>query len=408
MAPSDGINQEIPKPGDSSKQNEKQYHDVFEMVRHDYYLPDRANALAGWEHRFDHKLTSEDARDNAISQMVDSLNDPWTKYISPKMIAEHQKLFTDGNRRSAGIWVKLGDDGTPEISCMLHGFPAFNSPLRAGDKLLSLNGQPLAGKRPDEIETMLQGQIGHSLEIEYRTPGSTEVKTIDVPIGKVYSQESSAKIMQAPDGTKFLYAYLPSFDKDAVSAFDDAVDSALKSNGGQNVPIILDLRGNSGGFINSARYFESEFLKGGVAYKELVRKGNKQVPEDRYVMQNIADSDTDRARLNELQNMPLVVLMDDSSRSAAETTIAGLQDNHRTTAVVGTHSFGKAIVYDNHDLPNGGTLSISSSIIESPTGRQWQGKGLVPDVQVDRPRDGSTADVQLDQAIATLESRISK
>jgi carboxyl-terminal processing protease len=408
MAPQESLNQEVPKGRDPSKQYEKQYHDVLDMVRHDYYLPDKANALAGWEHRFDRKLTSEDARDNAISQMVDSLHDPWTQYTSAKMIAEHQKLFTDGNRRSAGIWVKSGDDGTPEISCVLHGFAAFNSPLRAGDKLVSLNGQPLAGKRPDEIENMLQGQIGQSLKIEYRTPGSTEVKTVDVPIDKVYSQDASAKIMQAPDGKKFLYAYLPSFDKDAISAFDDAVDAALKSNGGQNVPIILDLRGNSGGFINSARYFESEFLKGGVAYKELVRDGNKQVAVDRPVMQNIAESDSDRARLNELQNMPLVVMMDDSSRSAAETTIAGLQDNHRTTAVVGTHSFGKAIVYDNHDLPFGGGLSISSSIIESPTGRQWQGKGLLPDVQVDRPREGSITDVQLNQAIATLESSISK
>jgi len=408
MSPPDGINQEVPKPGDASKQYEKQYHDVLEMVRHDYYLPDKANGLAGWEHRFDRKLTSEDARDTAISQMVDSLHDPWTQYTSPKMIAEHHKLFTDGNRRSAGIWVKSGEDGTPEISCMLHGFAAFNSPLRAGDKLISLNGQSLIGKAPADIEERLQGQIGQTLKIEYRTPSSNEVQTADVPIDKVYSEDATAKIMQAPDGKKFLYAYLPSFDKDAVSAFDDAVDSALKSNGGQNVPIILDLRGNSGGFINSARYFESEFLKGGVAYKELVRKGNKQVAIDRPVMQDIAESDTDRARLNELQNMPLVVLMDDSSRSAAETTIAGLKDNHRLCAIVGTHSFGKAIVYDNHDLPYGAGLSISSSIIESPTGRQWQGKGLTPDVPVDRPRSGSTTDVQLNQAIATLENSIAK
>jgi len=399
----DGVTQDGAKTGKGSS-FDKEYHDALELVRSHYYQPDKAKSLDQWAHRFDHKLTSAQARDGAISEMVQSLHDPWTQYTSDASMAEHRKLFTDGNRRSAGIWVKMADDGTPEISAVLHGYAGFDSPLRAGDKLVSLNDRPLTGKTADEIENMLQGKVGESLKIQYRTP-TDELKTTDVKIAKVYDQEATAKIMQAPDGSKVLYASLPKFDKDAVSAFDDAVDAALKSNGGQKVPIVLDLRGNSGGFIGSARYFESEFLKDGVAYQQVEREGNKQVTYDRYVVPNLADSGspTDRARVDELQNMPLVVLIDDSSRSAAETVTAGLRDRHRTCAVVGSRSFGKAVVYDDFDTPSG-TMQISTSMINSPSGMNWQGKGLVPDIQVDRPREGSPTDVQLAQAIATVES----
>lgn len=380
------------------------YQQALTMLQEEYFDPDKVRALSSWKDKFSPDvLANTKTRDAAIKDLADALHDPWTVYTSAAS-EKHSRELGRANVRDAGIWVHTNSSSSPDVTTILHGFPAESSPIQPGDKLLAINGVKTSNKSEDQIESMLQSKIGHQMRLQYETPDgqkhTTQFKTIEI-----VERNSVAKILTSDSGEKALYAYLPDFHKPALESFDDAIDKQLKEADYKRMPMILDLRGNSGGTMMAEHYIDSEILKDGTAFKEVVRDGlgtkTIDMPIDSTLTQT--GSPTDLKRLDYLKNAPLIILIDDASRSAAESVTATMRARDRSCVVIGTKSFGKGIFYNRFPLGDG-SLQISNGLVLSPSGENWHGKGIMPDIVVNKSRDRHAADSQLAAALASIKN----
>jgi carboxyl-terminal processing protease len=378
------------------------YLQALTLLQGNYFDPAKAKALDSWKDKYSPaELANPKTRDKAIKDLTDSLHDPWTVYTSAADNANHKDL-SGTNIREAGIWVHTNGSSPPDVTTVLPGFPAENTPIQRGDKLLTVNGVSTKDKSEDQIEALLESKIGHHMRLQYETPDGHKHVT-NYTTKEVVDRDSEAKILTAKSGENALYASLPDFHLHALQSFDDAVNKQLKE-AHYNIPMILDLRGNSGGTMQAEHYFDSEYLKDGNAFKEVIRDGAGTKTIDFPIDSSLTQtgSPTDLKRLEYLKNAPLIVLIDDASRSAAESVTASLRARNRSCTVIGTKSFGKGIFFNEYPLGDG-NLRISDGMVLSPAGENWHGKGLVPDIIVNKNRDRHAADVQLAAALASIK-----
>ena len=316
------------------------YQQALTLLQDNYFDPAKAKALDSWKDKYSPaELANPKTRDKAIKDLTDSLHDPWTVYTSATDKANHKDL--SGTKiREAGIWVHTNGSSPPDVTTVLPGFPAENTPIQRGDKLLTVNGVSTKNKSEEQIETLLESKIGHHMRLQYETPDGQKHVT-NYTTKEVVDRNSEAKILTSKSGEKALYASLPDFHLHALQSFDDAVDKQLKEADYKNMPMILDLRGNSGGSTQAEHYFDSEYLKDGNAFKEVIRDGAGTKTIDFPVDSSLTQtgSPTDLKRLEYLQNAPLIVLIDDASRSAAESVTASLRARHRSCTVIRNQVF---------------------------------------------------------------------
>jgi carboxyl-terminal processing protease len=251
----------------------------------------------------------------------------------------------------------------------------------------------------------MTARIGSSVKVEFDTADGQRLST-QFEIHETEQQKTSAQVIVGPKGEKILYVSLPEFQLSSMNEFDDAIDKVLKDNPNTNMPMILDLRGNVGGSIKSELYFASEFEKDGVAFQKVMRDGKGETKSDMPIY-NLPDGDGsgDGQRTKYLRSAPVVVLLDDGSRSAAEGVTISLAAHGRLTAIVGNDSFGKGRIYDDYQIGKG-HLRISIGMLLSPTGESWDEKGVKPTIPVERSRDPNAPDNQLNAAIAAIEKAL--
>ncbi len=281
-----------------------------------------------------------------IHAMLEDL-DPYTVFY-PEADIEDYRLMTTGQYGGIGALIRKMDDHT-YIAEPYQGNPAANAGLRAGDKILSIDGRDMGAVGSDEVSSALKGPKGTTIEIKVeRNGGETktfkvtrdEIKLPDVPYSGMLDSEIG-------------YIKLNSFTQTAGSDVKAAF-LKLKEQGMQE--LVLDLRGNGGGLLIEAVKIVNMFVKKGQTV--VTTKG--RVAEENRVYQTLEEP-------LDLQ-IPLVVLIDEGSASASEIVSGSLQDLDRAV-IVGETSFGKGLVQRTYDLKYGSKIKLTIAKYYTPSGR---------------------------------------
>ncbi len=285
---------------------------------------------------------------NGIDAMLKSL-DPYTVYY-PESQIEDFKFMTTGQYGGIGALIRTVEDHVI-IAEPYKGFPAYNAGLRAGDKILEVDGKSAKDKNSSDISKVLKGQPSSELTLKIERPGVTE--PFDVTLTRM-----EVKINDVPYfgvvGTETGYIKLTSFTETASKEVKEAFTQLKTENNISS--LVLDLRGNGGGLLREAVNIVNLF----------VDKGQEVV----YTKGKISDWDRSHRTVNSPVDLtiPLVVLIDDNSASASEIVAGTLQDLDRAV-IVGQRSFGKGLVQQTKSLSYNSKLKITVAKYYTPSGR---------------------------------------
>ena len=317
----------------------------------------------------------------AIRGMLDALGDDQTGYMDPDEY-DQANIPLEGAYEGIGAWVDTEGEFLTIISPM-PGSPAEKAGLRPGDQVVAVDGQDMLGVPAQLVIRRVMGPEGTTVVLGIRREGVADPFDVDVVRGRITVPSVESEVLDQGVG----YIRLGSFGDDTVGDLRLALRQILAQ---QPVGVILDLRGNGGGYLTAAVDVSSEFIGEGVILSERFGDGR----EETY------NADGDGLALD----VPLVVLIDGGSASASE-IVAGAVQDHRRGWIVGVRSFGKGSVQNWHPLQDeAGAIRVTIARWFTPNGRSIQGDGLLPDVQVEFTEEDLAADhdPQLEQAIELL------
>lgn len=295
----------------------------------------------------------------AISAMTEAVGDTGhTMFMTPD---EYQASQDSLSGSYAGIGAQMDvTGGTPLIVGVFRDTPADRAGLRAGDRLIQVDGVDVTNEPLDVVVSKVRGEAGTTVTLTIERDAGTRL-TVKV----VREQIRIPTVSWAPvPGTTLAMIRLEQFSSGAGEAFRADLKAALAT---KPTGLILDLRENPGGYVNEAVSIASEFLEGGVVYRQRDAQG--------------VESSTGVTEGATAPRIPLVVLVDGGTASAAEIVTGALQDPKRAT-VVGTTTFGTGTVLGTFELPDGSALRIGTVEWLTPKGRVIWHDGLSPDVTV--------------------------
>ena len=326
--------------------------------------------------------TDEEKLVGATKGLVASFNDPYSVYFSKEEARYFQSAITGS---FGGIGIEIGmKDGYPIVIAPLEGSPAKEIGIKAGDIILQIGEKTTSEMNLDGMIDLIRGDEGTNITLTLMSDGDKEPRT--VTITREIIDIPTLKTSIVGDG-KIFYIQLFSFTESSVTLFQQALDDFLKSNTSK---LIIDLRGNPGGYLESAREIASWLLPGG---KVIVTEKN-------------ADGEVaHRSKGYDIftDNLSLVVLVDEGSASASEILAGALQDYKKAT-IIGAKTFGKGSVQELVNVPGGGALKVTVSKWFTPNDHSISDTGLTPDIEVDlTPEDVKLKrDSQLDKAVDYL------
>lgn len=285
-----------------------------------------------------------------INAMLSSL-DPYTEYI-PEDEMEELKLITTGEYGGMGALIRQrGPEGGVIVAEPYAGKPAALAGLKAGDVFLSIDGEDVTKATSETVSGLLKGIPNTKMKVVVQRPGEKKPRTFEIVRRQIVMDQISYYGVR---GEKTGYIHLTGFtDKSGAevkAAFED-----LKNNH-QIESLILDLRGNPGGVMETAIQIVGMFVPKG---EEVLSTKGKQRQWDRTYRSSTEPLDT---------VMPIAVLINEGSASSAEITAGALQDLDRAV-LVGQRSFGKGLVQSTRDLPYDGKLKVTISKYYIPSGR---------------------------------------
>ena len=361
------------------------YDDVWKIVNKKYYDPtNNSQDWNKWRYRYQNKLKTKEDAYVAIETMLTSLNDPYTRFLDPKEFSEETQSIK-GSLKGIGTQIGLRD-GELVIIAPLEDSPAERAGLLADDRILEINGESTKGISIDAAADKIRGEKGTTVTLLIQRKG--------VP-NKIYSvvrdeiEVKSVSCKPPFETTKIpgdiQYIRLSSFiSKNAAGEIESILNNSSGMKG-----FIIDLRSNPGGLLTNAIYISDMLLRGGVIVSTVDRDSYKT---------------TTRARMQQVTDKPIVVLINKGSASASEILSGALKDNHRAT-IVGEQSFGKGLVQEINKLPDEAGMNITIQRYLTPSGSDIHKKGITPDVVVELTQENADAkdDVQLKKAIEILE-----
>jgi carboxyl-terminal processing protease len=334
--------------------------------------------------------------EGAIKGMVDALGDPYSSYMSPedyKASLESingsfegigAEIATEGADGKTITCATLGPDCRLVITSPIAGSPAEKAGVKAGDVVVSVDGTPVAGKTLDGARDMIRGPKGSTVTLAIQRGAAAPIE-IAIVRDVIQQQEVTSKDLA---GGSVGYIAISGFSADAPTAVEAALKAALAK--GQKA-IVLDLRGDPGGFIDAAREIASQFIASGPIYWREDASGQ------------LTEADAKPGGLAPAPALRGVALVDGGSASASEIVAGALQDTKRAT-LVGAQTFGKGTVQQWSLLEgdNGGfRLTIAKWL--TPDKRWIHHVGLTPDVTVTVPTDAPAgSDPILDKALVIL------
>ena len=323
----------------------------------------------------------------AAQGMTDVLADDYTVFLEP-LLGEPLREELAGEYEGIGVWIEQ-PVGEFTITAPIPGSPAAAADLRPGDVILAADGTPLTDLENDAAMSLIRGPAGTSVRLTIRRDGLPEPFDVTVTRGEIVIPAVVYEPMV--DGT---VGYI------TVSIFGDnttrELDESLAQAGRDGVKgIVLDLRGNGGGWVTSAQEMIGRFVPeeaGPALYQDLDLEDNGDLISEPIVGGGEAAFD-----------IPLVVLIDGGTASAAEIVAGAIRDYDRGS-LVGAPTFGKGLVQRVHDFDDGSSARVTFARWLTPDQTPIPEAGLPPDVPVEVPPEAS-GDPQLDRAIeVVLES----
>src|SRR6202171_1955270 len=322
----------------------------------------------------------------SVQGLISGLNDPFSAYFDPD---QYKRLQATYQGRYSGIGIYLSfTTGYPIISGTVPGSPAAGAGLLAGDQIVKVGDKDTKGITADQATALIQGPDGSKVTLEISRGGSTFSVTLtraEIHVPTVRSTVIANHI---------LYVRIYQFGTDTSTDFASALSNGLPGATG----IVLDLRGDPGGFISAADDVISQFVASGETFELRGRSGK-------------VDRHTVGAK-HAAPTLPLAVLVDANSASASEIVAGSLQVHHRAR-LVGTTTFGKGSVQQDFVLSDGADIHLTVQRWYLPNGQTIDKKGLTPDVPVTlaapadlfgvaSPAQGYAKDTQLNAALSLL------
>jgi carboxyl-terminal processing protease len=329
-------------------------------------------------------LSPEQKVQGAIDGLVAAYGDPYTTYFPPKE-ADAFNEDISGNFSGVGMEVGMRNNILTIIS-PLSGTPAEKAGLLAGDAILKINGTSTERMGVDEAVRLIRGEEGTVVVLSIYREGDREPREISVTRAKIEIPTVKTEIR---DGVYVLTLY--SFNALAEKKFEDALRDYSRSNA---TKLVVDLRGNPGGYLQSAVSIASYFMPAG---KVVLREnfGDERAEE---IYRSYGRT------IKDFSPKEIVVLIDGGSASASEILAGALQEQGYAT-LLGQPSFGKGSVQELVPLPGGSSLKVTIARWLTPNGTSISNGGLTPDIVVPRTVEDREAnrDPQLEAAIAVAK-----
>jgi carboxyl-terminal processing protease len=329
------------------------------------------------------KLQTQPMVYGAVEGLVRGVGDPYTVFMTPEEDTDFREGLA-GNLEGIGAELSL-DDGVVRIERPLKGSPAEKAGLLPRDIIGQVNGESIADLTLTEVVRRIRGPKGTSVRLLLGREGRSEPFEVTIVRQEIHVPSVESKTIGGANGTVG-YIALNQFGDTSIDELRDELQTLKKQN---LKGLILDLRGNGGGYLDGAVELVSMFLgEGNVVSVE----HRKNPPEQHYVSGNPLWPD-----------IPLVVLQNEGTASASEITAGALQDYGRAT-IVGRTSFGKGTVQEIISLGGGASLRVTVARWLTPKGKDLGKEGVHPDIDVElTPEDAQAKkDPQLDAATQWL------
>lgn len=341
--------------------------------------------ILGQDHVDRSRLDWNSLADGTINGLLEALADPHTSYIDPVSY----KLETTGHLGGdyEGIGAVVDErDGKVVVVSPIEGSPAAKAGIKAGDQIMAVDGESVQGLSLGQVIVRIRGQAGTKVTVTILSQGDT--KPVDFGLTRARIQVSTVRTEMKPDNIG--YVKISTFASDTPQELVKALRE-LKSQGAKG--LVLDLRGNPGGYLDATVQASSQFLKKGIVLYEESAGGDRKSWS--VVPGGIAT------------DLPMAVLVDKGSASGSEVMAGALQDQRRAV-LFGTSTFGKGAVNIFRDLSNGGALYVTIARWLTPNGRQIEGQGLTPDIEVIRTQEDIARglDPQLQAALDHVKKQI--
>jgi carboxyl-terminal processing protease len=307
--------------------------------------------------------------DNAIRGMLSGL-DPHSSYLDEHDFAELQTA-TNGEFGGLGIEVTM-EDGVVKVITPLVDTPAFKAGIKAGDYIVKLGSKSVQGIELKDAVNLMRGKQGSAIELTIIRKGVNKPLVFNLTREKIEIKSVKSKLLDK----SYAYVRLTQFQALTDKDMESAITKLKKQAGGQLKGLVLDLRNNPGGLLNSAIDISDAFLgKNKQNQQELIVYTQGRLPGSKFSALVTNPKDI-------INNAPMVVLINNGSASASEIVAGALKDNKRAI-IVGTRSFGKGSVQTVLPLDEKRGIKLTTALYFTPSGTSIQAKGITPDVVVE-------------------------
>lgn len=322
-----------------------EFEEVYDLINDSYYKDVNKKTLI----------------EGAINGMLDSLNDPHTSYFN-KAETENFNEVMNGSYEGIGAEISLDQEGNVIVFSVFKNSPAYEVGLKFNDKILEVNGKSTKGMSTTEVVSLIKDKNKKTAIIKVQR--NTETLEFNVEKRVVVIESVESKTYEI-NGKKIGYVVINTFANNTYEQFRNNIETLEKEN---IFGLVIDVRGNSGGYLHSVTSMLDMFLpKGTVSYQ-------------------IADKKTTykyTAATSESRNYPISVLVNKSSASASEILAVGLKESYGAD-VVGTYTYGKGTVQTTKDLStSGGMMKYTIQKWLSPKGNWINDVGVKPTVEIE-------------------------
>ena len=328
------------------------------------------------------EVNEEDLIDGALKGLAEGVGDEYTAYYTKEELEDFE-TETIGNYIGIGVYLQaIPDEGIIQIVEPMDGSPAEEAGIKPGDIVLKVDGVEY---KPEELEKLTNHVKGEADSIVVLTVQRGEkVLDINVERREIHINYVTSEILENNIG----YIYLETFDLGCADDFKEAYDDLASKN---IKALIVDVRDNGGGIVDEALKIVDLFCEKGETTLIKVDKDGKET---------VVKSKTDATI-----KIPVVVLANIGSASASEILVSDLKDNGKAD-IVGEKTFGKGVIQELIYLPNGGALKVTSSEYCTPKREKINGKGIIPNYEIQFDYNNPEVDEQLNKAIEVIKQKL--
>lgn len=310
--------------------------------------------------------TSPDQAYAALKEALGKIEDPYTRFLDPD---QYKALTEQTSGELSGVGIRLEvNEKTKMLTVVepIENSPAIRAGVQVADQILLIDDKSTTGMSVEEAAKLIRGQVGTPVKLQLSRQGKG---AFDVTLTRARIELLTVRYSLKEEGkSRVGYIRLQEFSSHAAEQMQKAIEE-LKDK--KATAFVLDLRGNPGGLLYASVDIARMWMDKGSIVRTVDRQGHNE------------EISTNRTALT---NLPLAVLVDGNSASASEILSGALKDNGRAT-IIGSQTFGKALVQSVHSLSDGSGLAVTIAHYYTPSGTDISHKGITPDIKVEIAED---------------------